>query len=344
MDPLLLVTIFSVVILAFGIGSNDETFSPVVGAGTLSVRKAAILGGILAIIGTVFLSRNVGETIGTDLLAGDIKENYDLFMLLAVVLATALLMVLGSSFGLPLSTTHVVVSAMLGIAVAYSLQTGALFTTYLNPVTFLEIILSWIISPILGYFGAWGTYLLMQKYVYKRIKGLDDVDRTERYASFALLATVIVTQLSRGGNDAAKATGILYWLAADAGGWISDAELQFCVWMVAIAMGLGLFILGRKVLRRVGTSLVELRPTSAFSLQLFVAVILTVCTIWGLPLSGTHMLIFAMLGIRRGQEMGMEKQQRRALRRILFGWGITFPLGIICSAGIYNLLEFFKFA
>ena len=342
MDPLLLVTILSVVILAFGIGSNDETFSPVVGAGTLSVRKAAMIGGILAIVGTVFLARNVGETIGTNLLAGDIKENYDLFMLLAVVLATALLMVLGSSFGLPLSTTHVVVSAMLGIAVAYSLQTGELFTTYLNPVTFLEIILSWIISPLLGYFGAWGTYLLMQKYVYKRIKGLDDVDRTERYASFALLTTVIVTQLSRGGNDAAKATGILYWLAADGG--ISSADLEFYVWIVAIAMGLGLFIIGRKVLRRVGTSLVELRPTSAFSLQLFVAIILCVCTIWGLPLSGTHMLIFAMLGIRRGQEMGMEKQQRRALRRILFGWGITFPLGIICSAGIYNLLEFFKFA
>jgi PiT family inorganic phosphate transporter len=178
----------------------------------------------------------------------------------------------------------------------------------------------------------------MRKFVYARIKGLDDVDKSERYASYALLGTIIVTQLSRGGNDAAKATGILYWLAA--GGAISTPELNLFVLLAAIAMGLGLFILGRKLLRNVGTSIIYLQPTSAFSLQVFVAITLTVCTVWGLPVSGTHILIFAMLGIRRAQEEAMGKSQRRSLYRMLFGWGITFPLGAAISAGIYNLFLF----
>ncbi len=335
MDPLLIVIILSAFFLAFGIGSNDETFSPVVGAGTLSAKKAALLGGTLAIIGTIFFSGSVGKTIGTGLLTGDIQENYDNFMLLSIVLATGILLILGSSLGMPLSTTHTVVGAVLGIAIAYGSRTGAFFTEYLNPETFLEIILSWIISPVLGYFGAWGTYLVMRRYVYARIKGLDDVDRSERVASFALLATIITTQLSRGGNDAAKATGILYWLAAESE--ISVFEFDSFMVIAALAMGLGLFVLGQKILHRVGTSLVDLQPTSAFSLQLFVAIILTVCTIWGLPISGSHILVFAMLGIRRAQKIKMEKQQRRSLNRMIYGWLVTFPLGAVISAALYNL-------
>ncbi len=338
MDPLLIITILAVIILAFGIGSNDETFSPVVGAGTLTVRKATILGGILAIIGTIFLSGNVGKTIGTGLLVGDVEANYNIFMLLSIVLATAILLILGSTLGIPLSTTHIVVAAVLGIAIAYSLHTGVVFTNYLNPETFLEVGLSWIISPALGYLGAWGTYLLMRKYVYARIKGLDDVDRSERLASFALLGTVIVTQLSRGGNDAAKATGILYWLAADPAN--SGFPLELYVVLSALAMGMGLFFLGRRLLRRVGTSIMYLQPTSAFSLQVFVAVTLTLCTVMGLPVSGTHILIFAMLGILRAQEEAMSPQQRRSLYRMLAGWGLTFPLGAAISAGIYSLFWF----
>ncbi len=132
MDPLLIITILAVIILAFGIGSNDETFSPVVGAGTLTVRKATILGGILAIIGTIFLSGNVGKTIGTGLLQGDVEANYNIFMLLSIVLATAILLILGSTLGIPLSTTHIVVAAVIGIAIAYGAHTGVLFTEYLG--------------------------------------------------------------------------------------------------------------------------------------------------------------------------------------------------------------------
>jgi phosphate/sulfate permease len=75
-------------------------------------------------------------------------------------------------------------------------------------------------------------------------------------------------------------------------------------------------------------------------LQVFVAITLTVCTVLGLPVSGTHILIFAMLGIRRAQEEAMGKQQRRSLYRMLIGWGITFPLGAVISAGLYNLFIF----
>ncbi len=335
MDPLLLIIILSTFFLAFGIGSNDETFSPVAGAGTLSAKKAALLGGTLAIIGTIYLSGSVGKTIGTGLLTGELQQDYDYFMLLSIVLATGILLILGSSLGLPLSTTHTVVGAVLGITIAYATRTGAFFTEYLNPETFLEVILSWIISPVLGYFGAWGTYLLMRRYVYTRIKGLDDVDRSERYASFALLGTIIVTQLSRGGNDAAKATSILYWLAS--GSEISTFELGLFIVIAALAMGLGLFVIGQKILRRVGTSLVELQPTSAFSLQLFVAIILTTCTVWGLPISGSHILVFAMLGIRRAQKLKMEKQQRRSLNRMIYAWLLTLPLGAAISAALYNL-------
>ncbi len=70
--------------LAFGIGANDETMATVVGSGSLKLRIALIIGGVLVLIGCMFLSSSVGKTIGAGLVGQEV--NYDNRMILVCVI------------------------------------------------------------------------------------------------------------------------------------------------------------------------------------------------------------------------------------------------------------------
>jgi len=166
MDFLIILVILFTLYLAFGIGSNDETMSPVVGSGSLSLNKAVLWGGFLACIGCIFFSENVGKNIGSSLLSSELQNEYDIWMMLAIIISTSTWLVLASLTGAPISTTHSVVGAVLGVAFMWSFIPGNDFLFSLDWGKLGFIALGWIISPIFGLIAAF----LMQKLVHKFCK------------------------------------------------------------------------------------------------------------------------------------------------------------------------------
>lgn len=333
MDLLILLVILITLYLAFGIGSNDETMSSVVGSGSLSLNKAVLWGGLLACLGCIFLSENVGKNIGSSLLSQEIE--YDVWMMLAIILSTSTWLVFASKLGAPISTTHSVVGAVIGVAFMWSFIPGNDFLYSLEWSKLGTIALGWIISPIFGLL----TAALMQKVVHKfmtrkwekdGVIGFLEIEELEKKFRIILLFFISVTQLSRGGNDSANAIGIYYGLIET--GDIPSSLAVLIKILIGCMIGLGLILIGRNVIKNVGGSLIEMRPSDAFAIESSNAIVVFTCTLLGLPISGSHVLIFAIIG--SGLAKG-EKANWRSLKKMVIAWIITFPATAILSATIY---------
>lgn len=328
MDPLVIVLLFLMVTLAFAIGANDETMATLVGSRAIKLKTAVILGGCLVFLGVLLLSASVGETIGKNLLGAEVE--YEINMMLAILVSTSIWLVVASKTGAPISTTHSVVGSVFGIAILYSIQKGTPFVQSLNWVKMGDVALGWVISPILGFIGAYLVQIVVSKFIRLRLKGLESLEKLEKGFMWLLIVAVSWTQISRGGNDSANALGILFGLIET-----GEVNPNMHIWLVAltgIVLAAGLIIIGKNVIANVGNNLIEMRPSDAFSIQISTSIVIFLATILGLPVSGSHILIFAVIGA--GRVKG-ERPDKKSFRKMVLSWIITFPAAAIMSILCY---------
>lgn len=325
---LLLIVSFA---LAFAIGANDETMATVVGSRAISLKLAVIIGAILTFVGTFFLSADVGKTIGASML-GELVS-YNSMMMLAIILSTTIWLIVASKTGAPISTTHSVVGSIFGISIVWTISSGNSYLNSLNWPKMGQVALGWVISPVLGFLGAVAFQWLIDKIIRQRYKGLIYVESTEKKFIYLLLAAVMFTQISRGGNDAANAIGVFYGLI-ESGDIMDTIEMiNLLLVVTGIMMSFGLVIIGRNVIKNVGGSLVEMRPSNAFAISMSTMIIIFISTILGLPVSGSHILIFAILG--SGWVKG-ERPDKKSFKKMVISWIITFPIAATLAALFYT--------
>ena len=184
---------------------------------------------------------------------------------------------------------------MIGSTIALALILGD--SDAIDVPKILKIVASWFISPTLGFLG---SYALMKGIIRLKkfyIKGLDDVDRIETIFGRGLLIAVIITAFSRGANDVSNAVAPLMSsyiiLASDMNlTWIARLPL----FLAGLCMGIGLILIGRRVLKTLGNDVVELSPTTAVSVQVSTAIITFLAASLLIPISGTHVLVAAFVG------------------------------------------------
>ncbi len=142
------------------------------------------------------------------------------------------------------------------------------------------------------------------------------------------------TQISRGGNDSANALGIMYGLI-DSGQLIGDPlTIMLLTLATGVVLALGIVIIGRNVIKNVGNNLIAMRPSDAISIELATSITLFLATIFGFPISGSHVLIFAVVGA--GMIKG-ERPNKKAFRQMVISWVVTFPVAAVLSALIYSI-------
>ncbi|MHA1675260.1 MAG: inorganic phosphate transporter [Promethearchaeota archaeon] len=330
MDPVVILLLVLMVGLAFAIGANDETMATLVGSRAVNIKVAICFGGGLVFLGVLLLSSGVGSTIGASLLGSDIE--YDVSMMLAILVSTIIWLVVASQTGAPISTTHSVVGSVFGIAVIYMIQESISLRGALNWGKMGEIALGWVISPLVGFFGAYLVQLVVNKYLKVRLNGLEKLEKDEKTFIWLLIVAVGWTQVSRGGNDAANALGIMYGLM-ESGDVERSAELWLMIF-TGIALAAGLVIVGKNVIENVGNNLIEMRPSDAFSIQISTSIVIFLATMLSLPVSGSHILIFAVIGA--GRVKG-ERPDKKSFRKMVISWVITFPVATVLAIICYLL-------
>lgn len=387
--------------MAWGVGANDvaNAMGTSVGAGAITIKQAIVIAMVFEFAGAWLAGGEVTSTIRSgiiDIERAGFEQNPELlvFGMLSSLLAAGIWLVIASMFGWPVSTTHTIIGAIVGFAVvgisADSVMWGQV----------LEIVASWIVSPVFSGSISFCLFLSVQKLVLNTedplanarkyvpfymflvgfviamvtlVKGLSHVGLEVTLTQSALLAVVFglgtvaagIALLKRlapppgessaksvenifgilmiftacsmafahGSNDVANAIGPL---AAVSGivssGGVFEASSSLPNWILILGgLGIvaGLATWGYKVIATIGKNITELTPSKGFAAELAAATTVVIASGTGLPVSTTHTLVGAVLGV--GLARGLDALNGKVVGKIFLSWIVTLPIGAALS-------------
>ncbi len=326
---LVIVLIILAISLAFAIGANDETLSSLVGAGVLKFKVALLIGGIAVGAGMFSFSfAFVAKTVGADLLGEGLT--YTTFMLLTVLISSIIWLVIGSFAGIPLSSTHSLIGSIVGVVIVYSfLQGGVNPETSFNWVKLGNVVLSWFISPVFGLIITFVLFKIIAKTYLSKLKGLNQIENSEKIFKWLLLITVIFAEIWVGANSG-EALGILYGLLDN--GSLNMGQYLFYAFICGIASCVGIYIAARYVIRNLASQMIDSRPSEGLIIQLSTALILMVATLLSLPISHSHVIVFCIIGMGLAQKKEVDY---KGLGKMGIYWVLTFPIAAAFAGFIY---------
>ncbi len=274
----------------------------------LSPKVAVAMAAVLNIAGA-FAGTAVAKMVGSGLVeASSVTQ----LTVLSALLAAIIWDLITWYFGLPTSSSHAILSSLVGAAVATA-GTGVVIQKGVY-----KILIALIASPVVGLiFG----YLLMQLLVsiFRRSSPalVSKIFKRSQIASAAYMA------FSHGNNDAQKTMGIIT-MALVSAHIVPDFSVP--IWVIALcasAMGLGTAIGGWRIIKTLGVKLVNLRPIHGFAAEVSAASIIEVASHWGLPLSTTHIISSTIMGV--GASKRLSAVRWGVGGNIVVAWIITLP-------------------
>jgi len=290
----------------------------------LKPGTAVLMAGVLNVLGAL-----TGTAVATTIGKGIVPPTVTTQLLVIAALLSAIVWDLVTwRFGIPSSSSHALIFSIVGAGVAaagwQSIEFGGLTKTFQGLV----------FSPLLGFLGAFLLMLLllwilarMRPQLVTRIFGRLQV------LSAAWLA------FSHGGNDAQKTMGVITMALASYYGW-TGSQWGVPLWVIlaaATSMGLGTSIGGWRIVRTMGLKIVELRPINGFAAETAAAAIIEVASRLGIPVSTTHVISSAILGV--GATKRLSAVRWGIAGHIVVAWVVTIPACIALGWAIYYLLH-----
>ncbi|WIK84069.1 anion permease [Pseudoglutamicibacter albus] len=167
---ILVLTILFGLFMAFNIGGNDvaNSFGTSVGAGTLTMKQALIIAAIFEVSGAVLAGGDVTETVRSgivDLNAIDLAPMDFVFIMMSALFGAAIWLLVATRMGWPVSTTHSIVGGIVGAALALGFATGTGGFEMVQWSEIGKIVLSWVLSPLLGGIVAWVLFGQIKKHI-----------------------------------------------------------------------------------------------------------------------------------------------------------------------------------
>ncbi len=395
--------------MAWGIGANDvaNAMATSVGARALTIKQAIVVAAIFEFAGAYLAGGQVTSTIRKGIIQPDQVANAPellVFGMLSALLAAGLWLAIASRRGWPVSTTHSIVGAIVGFAIAgmgfASVQWGEVG----------KIAASWVISPMMSGFIAFFLFLSVQKLILRKkdpllnarryvpfyiflvgfimalvtlFKGLKAIDlhlstlqsygiavacglvtmtigivligrlkfaesddeefrftNVEKIFGVLMIFTACGMAFAHGSNDVANAIGPVAAVVSVVSSGTVAAQSALPKWVLllgAAGIVIGLATYGFKVIRTVGRKITELTPSRGFAAELAAATTVVIASGTGIPISTTHTLVGAVLGV--GFARGMEAINLRVVGNIFLSWIVTLPAGGILAVIFFYTLK-----
>ncbi|MFT4124637.1 MAG: inorganic phosphate transporter [Gordonia sp. (in: high G+C Gram-positive bacteria)] len=319
-----------------GFHDTGNAMATSIATGALKPKAAVALSAILNLVGA-FLSVEVAATITKDVLkiqetkgehAGELVAGLDPTKALMIIFAGLIGGILWNLFtwlfGLPSSSSHALFGGLIGAGIAASATVNWAGIT-------AKIILPALLAPVIACAvaaaGTWLVYAITNKVAEK------NKDSGFRYGQ---IATASLVSLSHGTGDAQKTMGVIA-LALIASGHLDAATVSegLPIWVIvtcALAIALGTYLGGWRIIRTLGKGLVEISSPQGMAAEASSAAIILTSSTAGMALSTTHVATGSILGTGVGKK-GAEVRWGVAGRMIV-AWVTTLPaagiVGAIC--------------
>ena len=388
--------------MAWGIGANDvaNAMATSVGSKAIKLRTAVIIAAIFEFAGAYLAGGEVTSTIRKGMVDASLMSGSPellVYGMLSALLAAGVWLFIATRFGLPVSTTHSIVGAIVGFA-AVGIGMEAVKWDKV-----VSIVMSWVVSPVIAGTLAFLLFKSVQSLilntvdplknakryvpvyifltgfmislvtVFKGLKhvGLEmtkaecyliagaigivlaiigtflinrieinhepsnefDYQNVERVFGVLMLFTACAMAFAHGSNDVANAVGPVAAVVGIVGsGGIVDQKMPLPPWVLllgGVGIVTGLMTYGYKVIATVGQRITELTPSRGFCCEMAAAATVVLASGTGLPISTTHTLVGAVLGV--GFARGISALNLRIVGTIFMSWIITLPIGAVLA-------------
>lgn len=332
MDSVIIITVLVVFFaLAFdfinGFHDTANAIATAVSTRALPPRAAVIMAALMNFIGAITFT-GVAQALAKDIVDPFALEN-GVVIILASLISAIIWNLATWYFGIPSSSSHALIGSLAGAA-AMSAGFGVI-----NWEGFTKIIKALILSP----FIAIVIGFLMMTLFRVLFSSLSLYKTNNRFRKLQIL-TAAVQSFTHGTNDAQKSMGIIT-MALMAGGLLAQgSEVPFWVRIsCAIAMGLGTSVGGYKIIKTVGSKIMKIRPVNGVAADMSSALIIFGATQLHLPVSTTHVISSAIMGV--GAAQNAKGVKWGVARNIVITWVITLPLAGLMGGCIFWLLNLF---
>ena len=238
-------------------------------------------------------------------------------------------------WGIPTSSSHALIGGFAGAGVAHAGFDVLNWDKILITVEFIPL------APLIGLVTA-VALMIAVAWIFRtwRPASVDSLFRKGQFVSAALYS------LGHGGNDAQKTMGIIVALLIAAGSLAPDTELSLTdpntLWIILgahTAMAIGTAFGGWRIVRTMGMKITELKPYGGFCAETGGAFTLFLATHLGIPVSTTHTITGAIVGV--GATRGASAVKWGLAGRIVWAWILTIPAASLVAAGTYMLTTVF---
>ncbi|MFF4115557.1 inorganic phosphate transporter [Streptomyces sp. NPDC001714] len=317
----LILAIVVVTALAFdftnGFHDTANAMATTISTGALKPKIAVAMSAALNLVGA-FLSVEVANTISKGL----VDENGIRPEVIFAALVGAILWNLVTWLvGLPSSSSHALMGGLIGATVA-----SAGFGAVHGDVLVTKVLLPAVAAPVVAGLAA----ALSTRLSYRLAKNAEDEATRKGYRAGQIASAGLVS-LAHGTNDAQKTMGIIT-LALIAGGAIAPGSNPptWVILSAGLAIALGTYIGGWRIIRTMGTGLTDLQPQQGFAAQTSAATAILASSHLGFSLSTTHVVSGSVMGAGLGRKGGTVRWSTAT--RMMVAWVLTLPAAALVGA------------
>jgi PiT family inorganic phosphate transporter len=326
--PLLAALIAIALAFDFLNGMNDaaNSIATVVSTRVLRPHYAVLWAAFFNFIAFLVFGLHVAETIGRGIIDADIVTARVIF---GAIIGAIIWQIITNRLGIPSSSSHALIGGLVGAGMA---KAGSAAVVWWGV---LKTVLGIVLAPGLGCLTAL-LLMLLVSWIFLRYTpfGVDHFFRRAQLVSASLYA------LGHGGNDAQKTMGIIAVLLYSQG--MLHGEFHIPFWVVLscqAAMGIGTLVGGWRIVHTMGSKITRLTPPQGFCAETGGAITLFLATIGGIPVSTTHTITGAIVGVGAARRMSAVRWS--VASSIVVAWFVTLPAAAVVGAGFYFLTKLF---
>ncbi len=325
MELILWFILFLVLLAEFVNGWTDapNAIATVVSTRVLTLRSAVVLATVMNIAG-VLSGTAVAVTIGKGIVDTSVLEPK---VIAAAMVSLILWSSLAAQFGIPTSESHALVAGLAGAGLAAAGPQVLLASGW------IKVGLGLILSSAAGFLISF----VVTKALIRFCGHLPPYGAQKWFARLQILSSLSMSY-GHGLNDGQKFIGIFTMTLVMAKVLPEFSVPLWVILLCSLTMGIGTSVGGWKIIKNVGTKMVDIRPWQGFAAQSSASVVIFCASWFGIPLSTTHTITTSIMGVAAGKRL-LGSVRWQVATDIVLAWVITFPL---CGTLSFLIVLFLK--
>ncbi|MDZ7843236.1 MAG: inorganic phosphate transporter [Anaerolineales bacterium] len=306
-----------------GFHDSANVVATMISSRAMTPTAALIIASAANFLGPFLFGVAVAKTIGQDVAA---PGSITIAVVLAGLLSASVWNVATWLFGIPSSSSHALIGGIVG---AVFLESGV---QYLQTNGLVLIGVALFFSPLIGYFL--GQIIMRITLLSVR----NATPKANRFFIWGQIPTAFALALSHGTNDAQKTMGVITLGLVILGYQDSFLVPTWVILASAAAIALGTLMGGWRIIHTLGAKFYRIRPIHSFTSQLTSVVVILTASLVGGPVSTTHVVSSAIIGVGAAQR----KSQVRwgVTKDILLAWFLTIPATAALAAAFYFPIKY----